>query len=102
MNFSIVIPLYNKRAYIARCLRSVFSQTHTEFEIVVVNDGSTDGSEHELEKLPDERLRRIDQANQGVSIARNTGVEAARHDIVFFLDADDTWEPTFLEEMTSS
>jgi len=99
MKCSIVIPLYNKRAYIARCLQSVFAQTHTDFDLVVVDDGSTDGGEHELDACADDRLRLIVQANQGVSVARNTGVEAARHDIVFFLDADDTWEPTFLEAM---
>lgn len=100
MKFSVVIPLYNKRLFVSRCLQSVLGQTHTDFDLVVVNDGSTDGGERELVNFEDERLRLIDQSNQGVSVARNTGVEAARHDIVFFLDADDTWEPGFLERMT--
>ena len=100
MKFSVVIPLYNKKAYLARCLQSVLGQSHTDFELVVVNDGSTDGGEHELAKFADGRLRVIHQSNQGVSVARNTGVAEARHEIVFFLDADDTWEPGFLEHMT--
>jgi glycosyltransferase involved in cell wall biosynthesis len=99
MRFSVVIPLYNKKAYIKRCLRSVLRQTHTDFEVLVINDGSTDGSEQELDHFPDERVRLIRQTNQGVSVARNKGVDLASNDVVFFLDADDTWEPTFLEEM---
>lgn len=100
MHFSVVIPLFNKRAYIARCLQSVFCQTHADFDLVVVNDGSTDDSGRELDQFRDERLRCINQLNQGVSVARNTGLTAAYHDLVFFLDADDTWEPSFLDEMS--
>ena len=100
MKFSVVIPLYNKKPFIARCLQSVLSQTQADFDLVVVNDGSTDGGERELDQLSDERLRVVHQPNRGVSVARNEGVAAARHDIVFFLDADDTWEPEFFEHMT--
>ncbi len=99
MKFSVVIPLYNKRAYIARCLQSVFEQTHVDFDLVVVDDGSTDDSECELQRFRDNRLRCIHQANQGVSVARNNGLAAAHHDVVFFLDADDTWESGFLDKM---
>jgi glycosyltransferase involved in cell wall biosynthesis len=99
MQFSVVVPLFNKQAYVARCLKSIFCQTHTDFELIVVNDGSTDGSERELASFVDARLRVMHRANQGVSVARNAGVAAAQHEIVFFLDADDTWEPGFLEQM---
>ena len=99
MEFSIVIPLHNKRPFVSRCLQSVLGQTHSDFDLVVVNDGSTDGGERELDQLSDERLRVIHQPNQGVSVARNAGFAAARHEIIFFLDADDTWEPGFLEHM---
>jgi glycosyltransferase involved in cell wall biosynthesis len=99
MKFSIVIPLYNKRPYIGRCVRSVLQQTHFDFELIVVNDGSTDGGEQELAQIADNRLHIVHQTNQGVSVARNRGVAAAHHGIIFFLDADDTWETQFLAEM---
>lgn len=94
---SVIIPLYNKAPYIKRALDSVLAQTVQDFEVVVVNDGSTDGGEKIVEELNDSRIRLINQKNQGVSAARNNGVDAAKAELVAFLDADDEWLPEFLE-----
>jgi len=103
--FSVIIPLHNKAAYVEKAIRSVLSQTFQEFELIVVNDGSTDESLKNLQftiynlQLPEEKIRIIEQQNQGVSIARNNGVKEAKYDYIAFLDSDDSWEPTYLEEM---
>ena len=107
--FSVIIPLYNKAAYIERAIQSVLSQTFQEFELIVVDDGSTDDSYAQLSVIsyqlsvdvPEiyKKIRVIQQQNQGVSTARNNGVKLAKYDYIAFLDADDSWEPTYLEEM---
>lgn len=98
--FSIVIPLYNKEHTILRTLYSVLTQTYSEFEVIVVDDGSSDNSVALVEKqINDERLRIISQENQGVSVARNRGVAEAKYPHVAFLDADDEWLPTYLEKV---
>jgi glycosyltransferase involved in cell wall biosynthesis len=94
--FSVIIPLYNKETFIARTLQSVLDQTFQEFEIIIVNDGSTDGSVKEVERFNDERIRLIEQTNAGVSAARNRGIEEAKYDLIAFLDADDEWLPDYL------
>lgn len=97
--FSVVIPLYNKSAYIQKAIGSVLQQTFGEFELIVVNDGSTDDGLDRLKTLSDKRIRVINQPNAGVATARNNGVRAAAYDYVAFLDADDWWDEHFLEAM---
>lgn len=101
MRFSVVIPLYNKASYVAKAIGSVLSQTYTDYELVIVDDGSEDDSAEIAVKSIKGRLncRLIRQENQGVSMARNNGVAVSQGDYFCFLDADDWWEPTFLEEM---
>lgn len=94
---SVVIPLYNKEKQIGNTLRTVLNQTFQDFEIVVVNDGSTDNSAAEVEKFHDQRIRLVHQANAGVSAARNRGIEESKYDLIAFLDADDEWKPSYLE-----
>lgn len=94
---SIVIPLYNKEKQILNTLKSVFNQTFQDFEIIVVNDGSTDDSLAELKKMSDSRIRIVNQNNGGVSAARNRGIDEARWNLIAFLDADDEWKPEYLQ-----
>lgn len=143
--FSVIIPLFNKSAYIEKCLYSVYNQTYQDFEVIVINDGSTDdgavkvqrmiekllkGNREIVEEAAKEPITRapikntfinasegktecvnfgarkiviqlINQDNFGVSTARNNGVKAAKSNYIAFLDADDWWEPTYLEEMVN-
>ena len=105
MKFSIIIPLYNKAPYIRKALETVCAQTYTDYEVIVVDDGSTDDSYAIAEaffhssRLSSLAFRLITQENAGVSAARNNGVAASKGEYVAFLDADDWWEPTFLEKM---
>lgn len=93
---SIVMPLYNKAETVLDSLRSVLVQTVTDWELIVVDDGSRDGGGEHVLTLGDARLRLHRQLNAGVSAARNAGVKLARADLVTFLDADDLWKPDFL------
>ena len=93
---SVVIPLYNKEKSIASTLQTVLNQTFTDYEIVIVNDGSTDNSVAEVEKIHDARIRLIHQQNAGVSAARNRGIEEAKSELIAFLDADDEWKFEYL------
>lgn len=97
--FSVVIPLYNKELTIGNTIQSILNQTFQDFEIVVVNDGSTDRSIEVVEQINDSRIRIISKPNGGVSSARNRGVKEARNEWIAFLDGDDTWDPIYLEEM---
>jgi glycosyltransferase involved in cell wall biosynthesis len=97
--FSIVIPLYNKEKHIAHAIESVLNQTIQNFEIIVINDGSSDLSADIVKKYADERIRLINQENHGVSYARNTGIKEAKSDLIAFLDADDEYKPFFLESI---
>jgi len=94
---SIIIPLYNKEKFIRRSLESVFSQSYSNIEIVVVNDGSTDGSREIVLSMDDPRIRLIDKPNGGVSSARNRGIDEAKGVYIAFLDADDVWREKHLE-----
>ena len=125
MKFSVIIPLYNKAPYIRKALESVLAQTYTDYELIILDDGSTDGSAEIAEAFlqdlasrlspltsnltsdsaPASRLiasspyRLIRQANSGVSAARNNGFSVSSADYLAFLDADDWWESTYLERM---
>lgn len=94
---SVVVPLYNKAAYIEKTLRSVLTQTLPPDEVIVVDDGSTDNGPELIQVIDDQRLRIIHQDNQGPGSARNRGLLAARSAYIAFLDADDEWLPNFLE-----
>ncbi len=94
---SIIIPLYNKELYIRSAIDSVLHQTWRDFEIVVIDDGSRDSSPAIVAAIEDPRIRLIRQENCGVSKTRNRGIEAARGELICFLDADDWYHPTYLE-----
>ena len=101
MKISIAIPLYNKRDTILRALFSVFNQTIQPEEIIVVNDGSTDGSGKIVTDLNHPLVRFFSQSNAGVSAARNRGIAEAKGDWIAFLDADDFWDNDYLETVTN-
>lgn len=90
---SVIIPLYNKETTIGETLKSVLQQTFTDFEIIIVNDGSTDNSLSVVKNIHDSRIRVIDKTNEGVSATRNRGAKEARGEYLFFLDADDIIQP---------
>ncbi len=96
MQFSVVIPLYNKAPYIEATIASVLAQTCQDFEIVVVDDGSSDAGPQLVAAIGDPRIRLLRQPNGGVSRARNTGIQAAVGDLVCFLDADDWYGRHYL------
>ena len=99
--FSVVVPLYNKRATVLRTLDSVLAQTFADFELIIVDDGSTDGGAAMVEAhYGDARLRVHRQANAGPAAARNQGLALSRGAYVTFLDADDTWRPEYLQTAT--
>ncbi|MBP5534914.1 MAG: glycosyltransferase family 2 protein [Alphaproteobacteria bacterium] len=99
VEISVIVPVYNAEKYLLSTLQSIFNQTFKNFEVICVNDGSTDDSLNLLKKIKDKRLRIINQRNQGVSVARNVGVRNARGKWISFFDADDLMMPTFLEKM---
>jgi len=97
--FSVIIPLYNKAPYVAKAIESVLGQTYRDFEVIVIDDGSTDQSLEVAKTFENKSITIISQPNSGVSTARNNGVNLAKYPYICFLDADDWWHPTFLEEM---
>ena len=96
---SVVIPLYNKEGTIERTVKSVLAQSASDFELIVVDDGSSDRGPVLVRRLEDPRIRIVTQANAGVSAARNSGVAQASCDIVAFVDADDYWDPAHLANL---
>src|SRR5690625_850767 len=97
--FSVIIPLYNKEKYIHNTIKSVLEQNIIDFEIIVINDGSTDKSYDIVKSIDDKRLKIINQENKGVSSARNLGIKQAKFDWIALLDADDIWHNNHLSEI---
>lgn len=101
-HFSVIIPLYNKAPYVRKTVESVLCQTFTDWELIIIDNGSTDGSNEVVAEFTDSRIQIVQLAeNVGVSNARNKGATLATAPLITFLDADDWWEPTFLEEMAN-
>ena len=96
--FSVVIPLYNKQDCIRNTVQSVLNQTFPDFEINIVDDGSTDRSLESARQFDDPRIRVFSKPNGGVSSARNYGIRQSRKKYIAFLDADDLWYPDYLSE----
>lgn len=95
--FTVVIPLYNKELSVKSTIQSILNQTFKDFEIVIVNDGSTDNSLKVVQEINDTRIRIIDKPNGGVSSARNRGIQEAKYEWIAFSDADDIWEENHLQ-----
>lgn len=102
MFFSVIIPLYNKSPYVTKAIQSVLSQTYSDYELIIIDDGSKDDSVGVATRAIEgsDNCRLIRQGNSGVSIARNNGVSASQGSFLCFLDADDWWSPDFLTEMS--
>ena len=97
--FSVIIPLFNKAEYVERTLNSVLLQSFDDFEVIIVNDGSTDNSLKIAESFTDDRIVIYSKDNKGVSTARNYGVIKATSNYIAFLDADDIWKPNHLDAL---
>ena len=98
---SVIIPTYQRRGYVLRAAESVLAQTYRDFELIIIDDGSTDGTEQALAGL-DSRVRYHRQENRGVSAARNAGLRLARGEIIAFLDSDNRWLPNHLATVTDA
>lgn len=98
---SIVVPVYNGEKYINRCLESITKQSYKNIEVIIINDGSSDLTEEKLNEWQkkDSRVILINKKNEGVSIARNTGIDSAKGKYIFFFDADDTIEREAIEKI---
>src|SRR4028118_491035 len=95
---SVIIPVYQVEKYIAAAVQSVLEQTYKDFELLIIDDGSTDRSLEICQQFSDPRIKIIRQQNQGVCAARNTGIRHAQTEYLAFLDGDDLWLPTKLEK----
>ena len=102
LKVSVIIPVYNAEKYLARCLKVVLDQTYKDLEIILINDGSTDGSGDIIRSFDDERIVVIEKENGGVSAARNDGLKRASGSRVVFVDADDYPEPDYVEKMADA
>lgn len=99
INFSIILPVYNKERFISVTIESVLSQTYNDFELIIVNDGSTDNSISVINKYNDSRIKLFTKQNGGVSAARNYGIGKSSGNIICFIDADDIWDKSYLSEL---
>ena len=97
IKFSLIVPVYNSEKYLKRCLDSIYNQTYSNFEVIVVNDGSTDNSEKIIKDYSN--IKYIKQQNAGVSVARNVGISKVKGDYFLFVDSDDTVESDLLERL---
>lgn len=99
LKYSVIIPVYNVKEYLRDCIDSVLAQSISDYEVILVNDGSTDGSDALCDTYAAQhpQIHVVHQPNQGVSVARNTGLKKAQGEYVLFLDSDDCWEPNLLE-----
>ena len=99
---SVIVPVYNTEKYLEKCLESIVNQTYQDFEVIIVNDGSTDNSreiiDKYIEKYP-EKIKCINKQNGGLSSARNCGIEAATGDYIAFVDSDDYIDMQFFEQL---
>lgn len=100
---TVIVPAYNSEKTITKTIESVLNQTFDKFEVIVINDGSIDKTEQEVQKLmkKDSRIRLINQSNKGVSAARNSGIDNSMGEYITFLDSDDTYGNNYLEKMFS-
>lgn len=96
MMISVVIPIYNKESYIQNTISSVLKQTYKNYELLIVDDGSTDSSPLKINEIEDYRIKYIRKENGGVSSARNLGILSAKYEYIAFLDADDIWGENYL------
>jgi glycosyltransferase involved in cell wall biosynthesis len=98
---SVIIPTYNRGYIVTRAIKSILSQSFADFEIIIVDDGSTDNTREVAESFKDSRIKYTYKTNGGVSSARNVGMAQAQSEYVAFLDSDDTWPPDFLKIMVA-
>ncbi len=104
MKYSIIVCAYNGEQYVDRCFTSIFNQTYSNFEVIAINDGSSDQTHEKMlnwsERYP-ERVKVVSSSNFGLSVGRNRGIKEATGDYILFLDIDDTIEPTMLQILTT-
>ena len=98
---SVIVPIYNSEKYLEQCIESIINQKYSNLEIILVNDGSVDGSLKICEKYAkkDNRIKVIDKKNEGVSVARNVGMEVSSGQWISFIDSDDWIDPDMFEKM---
>lgn len=99
--FSIILPLYNKEKSIYKTIKSVLNQTYNNYELIIINDGSTDNSVNIVNGFSDKRIKLINKENGGVSSARNLGITESKYEFIAFIDGDDLWNSNYLFEMNS-
>ncbi|MBU0683680.1 MAG: glycosyltransferase [Candidatus Omnitrophica bacterium] len=96
--FSVIIPAFNRKDFLKKAITSVLNQSYRNLELIVVDDGSSDGTDFLINSIKDERILFLKQSNHGVSHARNTGIRRAKGDFFAFLDSDDSWTEKKLEK----